>query len=142
MLRPLSRLPSALLLATVLVGGPLSPVGSLAAVAPTPTRDISFTRWQGSGMSAGTNRGTVVTDAGVAFGTRTGTREYGGRSYERARWSGPWQTSAFSFTELVASWQATTRATAGSRSRSGAATPRACCRAGTCSAAGRAATSS
>ena len=98
------RLVSALLLASTL----LSPVGSLAAVAPTPTHDISFTRWQGSGMSAGTNRGTVVTDAGVAFGTRTGTREYGGRSYERARWSGPWQTSAFSFTELVASWEATT----------------------------------
>jgi hypothetical protein len=98
------RLVSALLLGSAL----LSPVGSLAAVAPTPTRDISFTRWQGSGMSVGTSRGTVVTDAGVAFGTRTGTRDYGGRSYERARWSGPWQASAFSFTELVASWEATT----------------------------------
>jgi hypothetical protein len=108
MLRPLSRLASALVLATVLVGGPLTPVGSLAAVAPTPTRDISFTRWQGADMGAGTNRGTVVSDAGVGFGTRTGKRQYGGRSYERARWTGPWQMSSFSFTELIASWEATT----------------------------------
>ncbi|MEO6511173.1 MAG: C39 family peptidase [Nocardioides sp.] len=98
------RLVSALVLATAL----LTPVSSLAAVAPNPTRDISLTRWQGSQLSAGTNRGTVVSDAGVAFGTRTGTREYGGRSYERARWTAPWQMSAFSFTELIASWEAIT----------------------------------
>jgi hypothetical protein len=104
MSRPASRLVSALLLGSAL----LSPVGSLAAVTPTPTRDITFTRWQGAAMSAGTNRGTVVSDAGVAFGTRTGRREYAGRSYERARWTGPWEMSSFSFTQLIASWEATT----------------------------------
>jgi hypothetical protein len=106
--RPVSRLVSALVLATALV----SPVGSLAPVATasskTSVRDITFTRWEGAALAAGTNRGTVVSDSGVAFGSRTGRREYAGRSYERARWTGPWQMSAFSFTELIASWQATT----------------------------------
>ncbi len=46
--------------------------------------------------------GTVVSDAGVAFGTRTGKREYAGRSYERARWTRRGRCPAFSFTELIA----------------------------------------
>ena len=82
------RLVSALLLGSAL----LTPVGSLAAVTPTLSRDITFTRWQGGAMDVGTTRGTVVTDAGVTFGTATGKREYAGRSYERARWTGPWTT--------------------------------------------------
>ncbi len=102
------RLASACVLATVL----LTPVGSLAPVAPasapTSVRDVSYTRFEGAALAAGKNRGTVVTDAGVGFGTATGKREYAGRSYERARWTGPWQMSAFSFTELVASWEALT----------------------------------
>ena len=59
-------------------------------------------------MGQGKHRGTVVTDAGIAFGTATGTREQAGRSYERARWTAPWQMSDFAYTELIASWAATT----------------------------------
>ena len=40
--------------------------------------------------------------------TATGKREYAGRTYERARWTAPWQMSSFAFTELVASWSART----------------------------------
>jgi hypothetical protein len=99
-------------LRTLLVTVVLVSMSSLAAVAPasakSASRDITFTRWQGPAMSAGKSRGTVVGDAGVAFGTRTGKRRYAGRDYERARWTAPWQTSPFGFTELVASWQAKT----------------------------------
>ena len=108
----MSRLASAWLLATLLVAGLLAPVGSLAPVATasgkTAQRDISFTRYDGTALTAGAHRGTVVTDAGIGFGTPTGAREYAGRRYERARWTAPWQMSAFSFTELIASWSATT----------------------------------
>ena len=71
-------------------------------------RDISFTRYDAASMGLGKHRGTVVTDAGIAFGTATGTREQAGRSYERARWTAPWQMSDFAYTELIASWAATT----------------------------------
>ncbi|MFL6003160.1 MAG: peptidase C39 family protein, partial [Nocardioides sp.] len=99
---------SARLLAMVLV----VTVGSLAPVATasgrTGQRDISFTRYDAASMGLGKHRGTVVTDAGIAFGTATGTREQAGRSYERARWTAPWQMSDFAYTELIASWAATT----------------------------------
>ena len=99
---------SARLLAMVLV----VTVGSLAPVATasgrTVQRDISFTRYDAASMGQGLHRGTVVTDAGIGFGTATGTREQAGRSYERARWTAPWQMSDFAYTELIASWAATT----------------------------------
>jgi hypothetical protein len=99
---------SARLLAMVLV----VTVGTLAPVATasgrTVQRDISFTRYDAASMGLGKHRGTVVTDAGIAFGTATGTREQAGRSYERARWTAPWQMSDFAYTELIASWSATT----------------------------------
>src|SRR6476660_6530384 len=99
---------SARLLAMVLV----VTVGSLAPVATasgsTVQRDISFTRYDAASMGLGKHRGTVVTDAGIGFGTATGSREQAGRSYERARWTAPWQMSDFAYTELIASWAATT----------------------------------
>src|SRR6478735_8327644 len=99
---------SARLLAMVLV----VTVGSLAPVATasgsTVQRDSSFTRYDAASMGLGKHRGTVVTDAGIAFGTATGTREQAGRSYERARWTAPWQMSDFAYAELIASWAATT----------------------------------
>ena len=104
----MSRPAFARLLATALVAsvGTLAPVASASVT--TATRDISFTRFEGAALATGTHRGTVATPAGLAFGSATGHREYAGRSYERARWNTPWQTSAFTFTELVASWQART----------------------------------
>jgi hypothetical protein len=115
-----SRLASALLLVITLT----LPLGTLAPVASASGktrdmrqdmrpdmrrgRDISFTRYDGVALSQGRHRGTVVTAAGLGFGSATGSRELGGRSYERARWTAPWATSAFSFTELVASWSART----------------------------------
>ncbi len=108
----MSRLASARLLAALLVVGLLTAMGSLAPVATASgkklQRDISFARYDGAALASGKHRGTIISEAGIAFGTATGTREYAGRSYERARWTAPWQMSAFSFTELIASWSATT----------------------------------
>jgi hypothetical protein len=96
----------------VLVIALLAPVSTLAPVAQasgkTTGRDISFTRYDGAALSAGRHRGTVVTDAGLGFGSATGVREQGGRSYERARWTAPWVSSTFAFTELISSWSART----------------------------------
>ena len=121
-------------------------VGSLAPVATasggTVQRDISFTRYDAASMGLGKHRGTVVTDAGIAFGTATGKREQAGRSYERARWTAPWQMSDFAYTELIASWAAATPGDSwlevevrGRNSKGGR-------RPGTCWAGGRPATSS
>jgi len=99
-------------LVALLLVAVLASLGSLTAVAPATSapaqRDISYTRFEGSALAAGKHRGTVVTEGGVAFGTRTGKRDYSGRPYERARWTAPWQASTFAFTELVASWNAVT----------------------------------
>jgi len=102
------RLASACALAVAL----LLPVGTLPPVASAsrsgPSRDIAFTRYDGASLSTGSHRGTVVTAGGIGFGQSTGTRELDGRSYERARWTAPWAMSAFAFSELIASWSATT----------------------------------
>ncbi len=106
--RKIPRTATACLLVVALLG----PVGSLAPVASAsrsgPSRDIAFARYDGTALSAGSHRGTVVTDAGVRFGTPTGKTELGGRTYERARWTAPWSMSSFPFSELVASWSAST----------------------------------
>src|SRR5262245_50116958 len=88
----------------------LAPVASatLTTQARVGTRDIAFTRYEGAAFNTGRHRGTGITDRGIAFSTATGTREYGGRTYERARWTAPWVTSSFGFTQLIASWQALT----------------------------------
>jgi len=105
--RPFSRLASVGVLAVALLA-PLSTLAPVATASDPETRDITFTRFAGAAMAAGKSRGTVVGDSGVTFGERTGKREYAGRSYERARWTAPWQSSSFPFTELIASWEATT----------------------------------
>ena len=73
--RQIPRTASACLLVVALLG----PVGSLAPVASAsrsgPSRDIAFARYDGTALSAGSHRGTVVTDAGVGFGTPTGKTE-------------------------------------------------------------------
>jgi hypothetical protein len=93
--------------ASLLAAALLVPLGTLAPVASASgERDISFTRYDGAALSGGTHRGTVVTAAGIGFGSATGRRELGGRTYERARWTARWATSGFRFTELIASWSA------------------------------------
>jgi hypothetical protein len=96
-------------LASLLSVALMTPVGTLAPVASaTGARDIAFTRYDGAALSAGKHRGTMVTDAGIVFGAPTGRHELAGRTYERARWTAPWVSSGFGFTELIASWSAGT----------------------------------
>ena len=125
----------------------VSPVGSLAPVAPASGSDRAAGhllhpvrgRRAGAGQPPRHRRHRRRHRASAR---RPGKREYAGRSYERARWTAPWQMSAFAFTELVASWSAThARRQLCSRSRCAAATARASRRAGTCWAAGPPATS-
>lgn len=65
---------------------------SLTATAPVPS---TFTR---------------VTTKPVTFAKVTGTRTWGGRSYEFFTWTSPWTTPGRTFTQLVPSWNATTPA--------------------------------
>jgi hypothetical protein len=99
-------------LVTLLVAGLLVSLSSLAPVtsasAATAKRNITFTRFAGQGLAAGHHRGTLVRDGAIVFGSRAGQSQYAGRTYERARWTAPWQTSTFAFTELIASWSART----------------------------------
>src|SRR4026208_1739589 len=85
--------------------------GPVPAAQRTDVRDITFPRWEGANLGLGKHRGTAVVDGNhIAIGSPTGKREYGGRTFERGRWSAPWVDSTFGLTQLIASWQATTPA--------------------------------
>jgi hypothetical protein len=102
------------MLAATLAVAPSTATGQAGPVTTaqrTDVRDITFTRWEGANLGLGKHRGTAVVDGNhIAIGTPTGKREYGGRTFERGRWSAPWVDSTFGLTQLIASWQATTPA--------------------------------
>ncbi|GAA3646440.1 peptidase C39 family protein [Nocardioides ginsengisoli] len=57
----------------------------------------------------GKTRGTRVTaDGQLAFDRGYRATRLAGRTYDAARWTGPWGTPGFTFTELIASWSART----------------------------------
>ncbi|WP_435770561.1 C39 family peptidase [Nocardioides sp. SYSU DS0651] len=57
----------------------------------------------------GRAEGTRITSGGrLAYADRVGRRSFDRRSYDGARWTSPWVTPGFSFTELIASWEART----------------------------------
>ncbi|TIC78895.1 C39 family peptidase [Nocardioides sp. GY 10127] len=111
------------LLATALVPSLVTSSGASPATASTPTtsaaratatRHVLHRSFDGAtALRRGTTTGaTVVGGAGggavVLAEDGTGTRTLGGTRYDVGRWVSPWRRSTFGFTELVASWRATT----------------------------------
>ena len=77
--------------------------------AAAPARAIDHTQWDGGAQfRRGTMAGTRFSDGRVSIKQPTGTRSFGGRTYDRASWTSPWTTPGMSYTELIASWSATT----------------------------------
>ena len=62
----------------------------------------------GAELRQGRTQGTKIARGRVRFDTAKATRTLGGTSYEQAVWTSPWVDPGFSFTELIASWSATT----------------------------------
>lgn len=100
---------AAALLTAVLTASLLAPPAAQAA----PARQISYTQWTGFGQ--GSFAGVRVARGQLRLATPTARVRYddphGGRTktYERGHWTSPWRSSGYGLTELIASWDATTR---------------------------------
>ncbi len=83
------------------------------AAAAVSERQVDLERYDSAAQwRTGKAKGTTATAAGwLAFdrGTTSATRD--GRRYDVARWTSPWVSPGFDFTELVASWSARTPGT-------------------------------
>jgi Peptidase_C39 like family len=90
-----------------------SPSGAYAAKAPS-VRDVTFSAWRGEQLGVGSSNGTVVTGGLLVLGAVTGSRTYtdvktgASTTYDTATWTSPVVDPGHAFTELVASWNATT----------------------------------
>ena len=83
--------------------------GAGAAVAATAGRPIAFTGWDaGADFAAGRSTAVRVAEDTLRLDSPTRTRRYAGRTWDLGRWTSPWSTPGFAFTELVPSWEATT----------------------------------
>ena len=90
-----------------------SPSGAYAAKAPA-ARNVTFRAWRGDELRTGTASGTTVSGGALVIGSVTGNRSYTDvktgdtASYDTAAWTSPVVNPGHTFTELVASWNATT----------------------------------
>ena len=86
------------------------PDGSAVAVATISNdRKITLTRWDSARQwRRGDRTGTAVRDGRLMFDQPVATTTAGGRAYDVARWSSPWVEPGYPFTELIASWSAST----------------------------------
>lgn len=80
------------------------------AAAAVSDRKVDLERYDAADQwRSGKVRGTRVTaDGQLAFDRGFRTTRTAGRTYDTARWTGPWVAPGFSYTELVASWSART----------------------------------
>ena len=82
---------------------------SLAAAKRADVRQVHYHQFDsGAALRAGTAKGTRVARGRLRIATPAATRSLGGTTYEQSVWSSPWVEPGFSFTELIASWSATT----------------------------------
>ncbi|GAB2975033.1 peptidase C39 family protein [Nocardioides montaniterrae] len=86
-----------------------SPSDDAVTLASSGTRQIDLHKWDtADSFRSGTRSGTAVHDGKLVLDRVTGHRTRGGHTYDAATWVSPWKTPGFSFTNLVASWTATT----------------------------------
>ncbi|MDT9594171.1 C39 family peptidase [Nocardioides zeae] len=93
------------------VAGSLGAQGLTNAAAAAENRQIAFRHWMNRRwLSEGTTQGLTFDGAGrlviASSGWTRTTHE--GRRYAGGTWHSPWVTESFAFTELIASWKATT----------------------------------
>ncbi len=96
---------SALLLVPALLAGTASGPASAAS----PPRQVAYHHWaSGRQLATGWTNGVAVAHGRLRMGrARLGVTRHGTR-YDVGRWTSPWVTPAFGFTELVPSWEART----------------------------------
>jgi hypothetical protein len=92
-----------------LLVAPLLSVGTTDAAAADAPRRIGYTQWdRGTELATGRVAGVVVRHGRLRIGTPAGTKRHAGASYDWGRWTSPWTSPGFGFTELVPSWDART----------------------------------
>ncbi|CAN5268813.1 peptidase C39 family protein [soil metagenome] len=73
------------------------------------TRQIHYHQFDsGAELRAGTAKGTRVAKGRLRIATPKSNSTLDGTRYEQSMWNSPWVEPGFSFTELIASWSATT----------------------------------
>ncbi len=80
-----------------------------------PSKQVVLTRWRGNGLAKGSFAHTHRANGGVVIGPRPKRVSYddpygptGRRAFDRGRWTSPWVRPGFGFTELIASYNAST----------------------------------
>ena len=108
-MRPFPLSVSTGLAVATLVGTTLAPAAAEAVPAQEPAQ-VAFTRWDaGAELATGKTRGVAIAGDHVALATPApGKARLGRTSFETGRWRSPWVETTFAFTELIASWEATT----------------------------------
>ncbi len=80
-----------------------------------PAKLIDLTRWRGAGLAKGSLSHTKRGQGGVVIGAHPARVTYkdpygqaGRRAYDRGRWTSPWVRPGSGFTQLIASYNAST----------------------------------
>lgn len=89
---------------------PLAAATSAPAAAADPARHRHQSWTTTAELASGTTAGAVVRRGSVRLGGEGTVRtSAGGRTYLRGSWTSPWAGTRFELTELIPSWEATTR---------------------------------
>ena len=86
------------------------PMATAAATAAAPAdRAIGFTRWEtGKDLRTGARKALKVKQGALVLDGTVRARTYGSTKYDVGTWTSAWTTPAAPFTQLIASWSATT----------------------------------
>lgn len=80
--------------------------GAGAATAQSP---IAYTAWDSAAdLASGSFASVRIARDALRLDAPSSTRRYAGSTWDVGRWTSPWTTPGFSFTELVPSWEART----------------------------------
>ncbi|MCL8024119.1 C39 family peptidase [Nocardioides bruguierae] len=102
-------LPLALLTPATLATTTSATAADGATAARAGTAKISYRQTDdGAGFRAGRLSGTRTARGAVVLDEPTSSTRLGGTRYDVGRWVSPWESTAFGFTELIASWRART----------------------------------
>jgi hypothetical protein len=102
-----------------LLGAALVPTAATAApaaaqsAAPAAVRadrmHLQHTSFRGADLRSGDLRGLRMRKGSLVLADEPRRRRFAGRTYDMGVWSSPWVEPGFALTELIPSWQATTR---------------------------------
>jgi hypothetical protein len=79
------------------------------ANAATAQRPIAYAAWDSAAdLASGSFASVRIARDALRLDAPSSTRRYAGSTWDVGRWTSPWTTPGFSFTELVPSWEART----------------------------------